>query len=63
MFVKLSRQFSVYMLEEKTLNMQNQKIAAGGHIMSQAKPVTQELRPILESGDRLSRPEFERRYD
>ena len=35
----------------------------GGHIISQAKPIAQELRPILESGDRLSRAEFERRYE
>ncbi|MEB3341275.1 Uma2 family endonuclease [Okeania sp.] len=31
--------------------------------MSQAKPIFPELKPILENGDRLSRPEFEFRYN
>ena len=31
--------------------------------MSQTKPISEELKPILENGDRLSRPEFERRYN
>ena len=31
--------------------------------MSQTKPISEQLIPILENGDRLSRPEFERRYN
>lgn len=31
--------------------------------MSQAKPIPEQLKSILENGDRLSRPEFERRYE